>query len=451
MVTIDRPAMLSRIAECAFGAPLMIEPARGVAMLEALEPLLTTRADAHDLIDAPVSSGYVLVSGVAIIPVQGALVRRGGFMNAACGVMSYNALTNALRDALADPSARAVLFDIDSSGGEVPGCFDLVDEIYTARGIKPIWAAANEAAFSAAYAIASACEVVALNRTAMVGSIGIITMHKDMSSADEKAGIKYTSIYAGSRKVDGNPHQPLDPEAQDIAQARVDTVYDLFCETVARNRDVTSDAIKATEAGVFMGEAAIAAGLADRLETFDETLLALSTAAMSGGASSVQGGRTMTYREPGKARADAGDDLPLMADASEIVEAVANASLPAGMAIEMIKARVSHEDLRAKINAAVAEIAMKAEAEAERQAGILAAVADARTANPLVPDNAASYIAMGLTPDQARGVVDQLRTAMQSPEIDSSHARPEKAPKSTATEIRDAMLAAMAAPFKRSV
>jgi ClpP class serine protease len=75
-------------------------------------------------------------------------------------------------------------------GGEVSGCFDLVDAIYAIRGKKPIWGILNEYAYSAGYAIASACDYVTVPRTGGVGSIGVITMHVDMSKAIDSAGLK---------------------------------------------------------------------------------------------------------------------------------------------------------------------------------------------------------------------------------------------------------------------
>jgi ClpP class serine protease len=48
------------------------------------------------------------------------------------------------------------MLDIDSPGGEAGGVFDLADKIFSARKVKPIWAVANDEAFSAAYAIAAA-------------------------------------------------------------------------------------------------------------------------------------------------------------------------------------------------------------------------------------------------------------------------------------------------------
>jgi ClpP class serine protease len=156
--------------------------------------------------------------------------------------------------------------------------FDLADRIYAARGKKPIWAVANEDAFSAAYAIAAATERLYVSRTAGVGSVGVIAVHLDQSQAEAEAGLAYTAIYAGARKNDLSPHAPLSDPARLLLQQEVDRVYGLFVNTVARMRRLSPEAVVATEAGIYMSEQAIAAGLADRNGTLETALADLRTA-----------------------------------------------------------------------------------------------------------------------------------------------------------------------------
>lgn len=77
------------------------------------------------------------------------------------------------QDALADPRIQGILLDVDSPGGEVGGLFDLAGEILAGRQEKPIYAIANDAAFSAAYAIASSAERLFVTSTGGVGSRNI--------------------------------------------------------------------------------------------------------------------------------------------------------------------------------------------------------------------------------------------------------------------------------------
>ncbi len=212
---------------------------------------------------------------------QGTLVQRASGLDAESGLTSYAAIGAQIREALADNQVRALLMEIDSPGGEVAGLFDLADTIYQARAIKPVWAIANEGAYSAAYAIASAAERIVMPRTAGVGSIGVVAMHMDQSAKDAKQGIVYTPVFAGDRKVDGSEHFPLSPEAKTTLQTEVDRLYEIFVATVARNRGIDEAAVRATEAGWLNPDDAMAAGLADDVATFAETLAALERHAAS--------------------------------------------------------------------------------------------------------------------------------------------------------------------------
>ncbi len=217
------------------------------------------RGDGNDSVKSP----------VAVIPVLGALSYRGYNWYSRS---TYQDIRENFRSALNNADIEAIVFDIDSPGGEVAGVFDLADEIYNARGEKPIYAIANESAYSAAYAIASAADDIFLSRTGNVGSIGVIAMHSDWSKYDEKLGVKYTAIYAGERKNDFNPDEPLSKEAHRIAQNRVNQVYDIFVETVARNRDLPVDAVRKTEAGIYRGQDALDAELADEVMSWEEAM-----------------------------------------------------------------------------------------------------------------------------------------------------------------------------------
>ena len=209
-------------------------------------------------------------------------MRRTLGLEADSGLTSYQGIAAQLDAALADPRARAILLDVDSPGGEAGGVFDLADRIRAATRIKPVWAVANDLAFSAAYALASAANRVFVSRTGGVGSIGVIALHADQSGKDAQDGVRYTTVFAGARKNDLNPHAPLSDEALDGLQTEVNRVYDLFVATVAQHRGLASERVRATEAGLFFGQDAIAAGLADALGTREDALTQLTQTLAAG-------------------------------------------------------------------------------------------------------------------------------------------------------------------------
>ena len=269
--------VLPHLAARLFGVPLAIHRPK----LDVILSVLGARIGLADLA-APV--GYTPAaralgppSGkVAVIPIHGTLVRRTSGIEAESGLASYTGIAAQLDAALASPEIAAILLDIDSPGGESGGVFDLADRIRAASEVKPIWAVANDMAFSAAYALASAAARVFVARTGGVGSIGVVAMHVDQSVKDAHDGVRYTAVFAGERKNDLNPHEPISNEAHAVLRAEVDRIYDLFVETVARHRGLDADAVRATEAGLFFGPDAVATGLADAVGSLDDALTQLT-------------------------------------------------------------------------------------------------------------------------------------------------------------------------------
>ena len=276
------------LAQRLFNVPLAITPQKAeivtAALAERMGVTSITRAngaammmedDDYDGVPRAEMRPCETVAGVTLIRVQGTLVNRLGCLQPYSGMTGYDGIRQNLMTALADPNVRAIAFDIDSPGGEVSGCFDLADTIYAARGIKPMWAMLNDAAYSAAYAIASACDHITVPRTGGTGSVGVICMHVDMSKALEKAGIAVTMIQYGARKADGSDAAPLSDPALERFQADVNAMGDLFVATVARNRRMNAADVKATEAATYMGASGVALGFADAVAAPDEAFRSL--------------------------------------------------------------------------------------------------------------------------------------------------------------------------------
>jgi signal peptide peptidase SppA len=260
---------LPHIAARLYGTPLLVARAKLDVILGALGPRLAGQALSFDADAAPSTEMAVTPDGIAIVPVIGTLVARSGYLGAASGLTAYSDIADAIEAAATDPGIRAILLDVDSSGGEVGGLFDLVDHIQAIRAQcgKPIWAVADEAALSAAYAIACVADRLYVTQTGEIGSVGVVAIHVDESAADAQAGRAWSFIHAGAAKVDGNPHQPLSDSARATLQADVDALYGKFTALVAERRRISPDAVRATEAAVYRGDQAVAAGLADKVGT----------------------------------------------------------------------------------------------------------------------------------------------------------------------------------------
>lgn len=264
--------MLPHLASRLFGTPLLVHRAKLDVILAVLGDRMNIQPPTADLALPGPRSMPSGTPGIAVIPVHGTLVKRTAGLDAASGLTSYTEIAAMLDSALADPQVAGILLDIDSPGGEASGSFELARRVREASAVKPVWAVANDSAYSAAYAIGSAANRLIVSETGGVGSIGVIALHIDQSVKDANDGYRYTAVTAGTHKNDFSPHLPLTDEAKAELQAEVDRLYGLFVEHVAAMRTLGSDDVRATEAGLYFGANAIAAGLADAVGTFESAL-----------------------------------------------------------------------------------------------------------------------------------------------------------------------------------
>lgn len=269
---------LPHLAQRLFNTPLALHPRKAEVVMAALTDRfgLTRIQSMSDWDDEDDSfsrqardTGYDVVEGIAIIPIQGTLVQKLGTLRPYSGMTGYDGIRACFLRALNDSEVKAICLDIDSPGGEVAGCFDLVDEIYAARGSKPVWAILSESAYSAAYALASAADKIIVPRTGGVGSVGVIVMHVDWSQKIKNDGLQVTIITYGDRKAESNPYEPLSETARKAIQSDIDEMGRLFVSTVSRNRGITEKTVRDTEAACFLGADGVQLGLADQVASPD--------------------------------------------------------------------------------------------------------------------------------------------------------------------------------------
>jgi signal peptide peptidase SppA len=211
-------------------------------------------------------------AGLAVIPVAGPLVPRTGNLKLCQQMTAYEAVAAKVDAALANPDCARIVFDFDSPGGASTGAFELADKIRAAGQIKPTTAIVNFSAMSGAYLLAAACNEISVSQSGGVGSIGVIAQHMDVSKMNEAMGVKITAIYRGDKKNNLTANEPLSDSSRDELAAMVDRTYAQFVDAVSTYRPLTRQQVIDTQAGLYFGQDAIDAGLADRLETPQEAI-----------------------------------------------------------------------------------------------------------------------------------------------------------------------------------
>jgi ClpP class serine protease len=208
--------------------------------------------------------------GIATIPVAGPMFRYASFFTRISGATAYEDVARDFSAALDDPRIRGIVLSIDSPGGEVNGNAELSQMVYDARGKKPVVAYVSHLGASAAYWLASSADFVVISPTAILGSIGV-------AATVRKSNGKETTFDVVSTQ---SPKKRLDPATDDglaAIQATLDALATVFVETVARNRGVTPEQVLADfgQGGVFVGQDAITAGLADAIGSYEGVIAQL--------------------------------------------------------------------------------------------------------------------------------------------------------------------------------
>jgi signal peptide peptidase SppA len=213
---------------------------------------------------------------VAIVPMRGVIANRMPLVTETStgGGASSEQIGAQLRQALDDESVKAIIIDCDSPGGNVQGTDEVSAMIAANRGGKPIVAQIAGDCASAAYWACASCDEIVMNGSSEIGSIGVYTVHDDISAALEKLGVKKALIGAGKFKAEMAPFHALSDEARDYTQSRVDAYYDMFVGRVATGRNVDTDAVRnGFGQGRMVGAGqALKMRMADRIGTMQDTL-----------------------------------------------------------------------------------------------------------------------------------------------------------------------------------
>lgn len=214
--------------------------------------------------------------GVAVMPIMGLISQRVDAMDEACGgggmsVEKAQRTFRALRD---DSGVKAIILNVDSPGGSPAGVDEFAREIREARGIKPIIAQVNSNMASAAYWIGAAADEIVVTPGGLAGSIGVYSVHQNISEALAKAGISPTLIRAGEFKAETNGFGPLSDAGREQLEMIVEATAAAFRDSVAESRGITRKAVieKFGDGKVFPAAELVARGMADRIATLDETL-----------------------------------------------------------------------------------------------------------------------------------------------------------------------------------
>lgn len=215
--------------------------------------------------------------GLTVIPIVGLIEKSPSIFGWLFGGCSTVETCDKVRRAAADPACETIVLYIDSPGGQFKGTPDLADAIYEARQSKNVVAYVSDTCCSAAYYLASQATRIYANPSAVIGSIGVIAIVADTSRAFETQGIKVHAVHAGKFKADLRDGLEITDEMLARLQKSIDGMYRMFVTAVARGRGMPFDRVRSlADADVHFAAEAQRLGLIDGIQTFEQTVAAVS-------------------------------------------------------------------------------------------------------------------------------------------------------------------------------
>jgi len=201
----------------------------------------------------------------AEVGVEGPITREtspSGFPGGAVGA-DADEVVDQIERADEDPAAEALLLRLNTPGGQVVPSDDI--RRAAARFDGPTVAYATDTCASGGYWIAAGCDELWARDASVVGSIGVIGSSVNVHELAEDLGVSYERFVAGAYKDAGSSlKQPTEAD-REYLQGIVDDYYDDFVERVAEGRDLDPQAVRDTEARVFLGEEAEQLDLVDEI------------------------------------------------------------------------------------------------------------------------------------------------------------------------------------------
>jgi protease-4 len=246
---------------------------------EASDALLAKAGKGAKLIDfddySAKSTGKAATGGtIAVIGAEGAIMTgAGGGGNPFSGDSTVwsDQVADALYDAAADKSVKAVVFRVSSPGGSDTASEQILAGVRAVKAAgKPVVVSMGTYAASGGYWISSQASSIVAQPTTLTGSIGVYGGKFVLGDALGRFGVdvretKVGGDYAGAFGT----QEGFNPAQRAAFAGWMDTIYEGFVKRVSEGRKMSPDKVRELAKGrVWTGVQARQLGLVDRLGGF---------------------------------------------------------------------------------------------------------------------------------------------------------------------------------------
>jgi len=213
-----------------------------------------------------------VVGKIVVIPLTGTITA-GGASSLSGSTITPDLVRNYLASAESDTAVKAIVFRIESPGGEIVPSQEILWEIERVKETKPIVVSMGGMAASGGYYISTKAHKIVALPTTMTGSIGVISQVMNIEGLLEKLGIQIETFKGGKYKDMYSGFREMTPEEEEIVQRMIDEYYESFVDVVAEGRGLSKEEVRNLATGqIYTGTEAKELGLIDELGDLDTAI-----------------------------------------------------------------------------------------------------------------------------------------------------------------------------------
>jgi protease-4 len=187
--------------------------------------------------------------------------RSGGISGS---VMGHETVIDDLRSAEEDDNAKAIIFRVDSPGGESLASELIAREVARIAKKKPIIVSMGNVAASGGYAISYRGTRIVADSLTITGSIGSIFGKMNIAGLWNKAGVTFDSVTRGPNALFFSEFTDFDPDQWKRVEEYHNASFDLWLKQISESRKIPVDDLrKISEGRVWTGRQAVANHLID--------------------------------------------------------------------------------------------------------------------------------------------------------------------------------------------
>lgn len=204
---------------------------------------------------------------IAVIHAQGTIIGRRNDVNPLLGLtMGHESIIAEFRRARLDKDVAAIVFRVDSRGGDALGSDLMGHEVEITVGVKPVVVSMVDVAASGGYHISYRASKIVADPMTITGSIGSISGKINMKDFYDKLGITFDHVERGPMATIESDLQDFTPEERARFEENHWNGFNDWLRDVAEHRDMSfEDAEKLAHGRVWTGRQAVANGLVDEI------------------------------------------------------------------------------------------------------------------------------------------------------------------------------------------